>query len=66
MGWIIAIIGLIISLLGLFVTVRAERTKEILLVLSELPEDRFTFWGNLVIAIGIILLIIGACNFFSW
>ncbi len=65
MRWIVAGIGIIISLIGLFVTIRTERAKEIFAELSELPEGRLAFWGNLIIALGISLLIVGVCNFWN-
>ncbi len=65
MRWIVTGIGIIISLIGLFVTIRTERAKEIFAQLSESPEGRLAFWGNLIIALGISLLIAGVFNFWN-
>ena len=66
MRWIVAGIGIIISLIGVFVTIRTERAKEIFAELSESSEGRLAFLGNLIIATGMILLIVGVCNFWNW
>ncbi|MCK4427932.1 MAG: DUF2065 family protein [candidate division Zixibacteria bacterium] len=66
MRWIVAGIGIIISIIGLFVTIRTERAKEIFAELSESSEGRLAFLGNLIIAIGMILLIVGVFNFWNW
>lgn len=66
MRWIVAGIGIIISLFGLFVAIRTEQAKEIFAGLSESSEGGLSFLGNLITAVGVILLIVGVFNFWNW